>query len=182
MKLYRVFPHLEGAEPSEPGGALYVPTQGGGRLDNPSVYSVFYAGDTAEGAIAEAFGRFPEWSAAILDGPPALPGSWRALASFTLDSDAPLCNLDDAAQLTELGLRPSDVLTRDYSRSRAWALRIYRKSRWAGIRWWSYYDPDWSSFGLWDTARMTLDEVLPLAISDAAVLRAARAIARPVYR
>jgi hypothetical protein len=73
--LYRVFPYLADAAKSEPGGALYVPPQGGGRIDNPGKYSVLYLSDAAAGAVAEAFGRFPEWTPAILEGGPSLPGS-----------------------------------------------------------------------------------------------------------
>jgi len=72
--LYRVFPYLPKAAPGEPGGALYIPPQGGGRLDNPDLYSVFYAGNAEAGAVAEAFGRFPEWTPDLLEGSPSLPG------------------------------------------------------------------------------------------------------------
>jgi hypothetical protein len=101
------------------------------------------------GAIAEAFGRFPEWTPAILEGIPSLPRSVRAIASFHLPDDAPVCNLDDPALLQTLGLLPSDIVTRDYARSRAWARRIYESGNWSDARWWSYYDPQWASFGLW---------------------------------
>ncbi|MBI1790737.1 MAG: RES domain-containing protein, partial [Acidobacteria bacterium] len=80
--LYRVLPFLAAAAEDEPGGALYIPPQGGGRLDNPELYSVLYLSDAASGAIAEAFGRFPEWSPAILEGSPGMPGSVRALAKY----------------------------------------------------------------------------------------------------
>src|SRR3954452_23107372 len=93
--LYRVFPFLPTAGPDQPGGALYVPSQGGGRLDNPDLYSVFYASDTEAGALAEALGRFPEWTPAILDGSPSLPGSSRAIAHYRLPEDAAICDLDD---------------------------------------------------------------------------------------
>jgi hypothetical protein len=178
--LYRVFPWLPTAGPAEPGSPLYVPPQGGGRIDNPTAYPVFYAGDTAEGAIAEAFGRFPEWSPAILAASPALPGSTRAIATYSLLEGAGICDLNDARQLLELNLRPSDVLTRDYARSRAWALAIHSQRRWAGIRWWSWYNPDWSSFGLWDTSGLVLQDAARLNIDTPAFQRAARMIARPI--
>ncbi len=66
--LYRVFPYLKSAANTEPGGAFYIPGQGGGRADNPEIYSVLYFSDAAAGAIAEAFGRFPEWTRAMLAG------------------------------------------------------------------------------------------------------------------
>jgi hypothetical protein len=178
--LYRVFPYLAASRKGEPGGALYVPLQGGGRIDNPGTYSALYLSEAAEGAIAEAFGRFPEWTPAILEGSPSLPGSARAIARYRLANDAPICNLDDPHQLLALGLRPSDVVSRDYTRTRAWARRIYDLGPWSGVRWWSYYDPAWSSFGLWDIRRLTVDEVTPLMLHHPALLEASRTIVRRV--
>ena len=180
VELFRVFPFVPDAPPKDPGGALYVPPQGGGRLDNPDVYSVLYASDAAAGAFAEAFGRFPEWTPAILEGSPALPGSGRAIARYRLDAAAAICDLDDPARLLDLGLRPSSVVSRDYTRTREWARRIHEQGRWAGIRWWSYYDSRWSSLGLWDTTSLSLVEVRPLTIGDAALIEAARTICRRV--
>jgi hypothetical protein len=178
--LYRVFPFLPEAAADEPGGALYVPSQGGGRLDNPNLYSVFYAADSEPGAIAEAFGRFPEWTPAVLEGSPSLPGSRRAIAHYRLTETAALCDLDDPAQLVALGLRPSEIVSREYPRTREWAGRIYRQGDWIGVRWWSYYDPRWRSFGLWDIRQLSLVEVRMLRLEDAAMIEAARVICRRV--
>jgi len=178
--LYRVFPHLAAAGKHDLGGALYVPPQGGGRIDYPGIYSVLYLSDAAAGAIAEAFGRFPEWTHAILEGSPSIPGSVRAIARYRLAEDAPICNLDDSEQLLALGLRPSDVVNRDYTRSRAWARRIYDQGKWSGVRWWSYYAPAWSSFGLWDVKGLTLDGVTPLTLDHPALVEASRTIVRRV--
>ncbi len=130
--------------------------------------------------MAEAFGRFPEWTSAILEGSPSLPGSARALVRVELPGNLPVCNLDDSAQLVELGLHPSDVVTRDYERSRTWARRIYEQRRWIGVRWWSYYDPQWSNFGLWNVETIRLQDVSRIRLDDAAVQEAARMIARRV--
>ena len=178
--LYRVLPFLANAAPEEPGGALYVPSQGGGRLDNPDVYAILYLSDAAAGAIAEAFGRFPEWPPAILAGSPGLPGSVRAIASYRLADDAPLCDLDSPEQLRALRLRPSDVVSRDYSRTRAWARRIYEQRTWVGVRWWSYYDPRWASIGLLKLNRLALVEIRPLRLDDPALIEASRTIARRI--
>ena len=178
--LYRVFPYVPAAAVDEPGGAFYVPSQGGGRLDNPGIYSVLYLSDAPAGAIAEAFGRFPEWNEAILEGAPSLPGSARAMARFHLPDDAPICNLDDPAVLQALGLRPSDIVTRDYARSRAWARRIHEQESWFGARWWSYYDSQWASFGLWNISRLKLDDVKPLRLDEPDFLEASRTIARRI--
>jgi hypothetical protein len=104
--LYRVFPYLAAAAKSEPGGALYVPPQGGGRIDNPGKYSVLYLSDAAAGAVAEAFGRFPEWTPAILEGSPSLPGSARAIARYRLAEDARICNFR-APDLNEFAMSPT---------------------------------------------------------------------------
>ena len=178
--LYRVFPYLAAAPRNQPGGALYLPPQGGGRLDNPSAYSVLYLSDHQAGAIAEAFGRFPEWTAGILAGSPGLPGSARALARYQLAEDLRICNLDDPERLLALRLRPSDVVSRDYAHTRAWALRVHHEKRWGGVRWWSYYDPQWASFGIWDAGSLALADVTPLTLSSPALLEASRTIARRV--
>jgi hypothetical protein len=86
-------------------------------IDSPGIYSILYLSDAPAGAIAEAFGRLAEWNDAILEGSPSLPGSARAIARFRLPDDALVCNLDDPAVLQELGLRPSDVVSRDYART-----------------------------------------------------------------
>jgi len=178
--LFRVFPYVSTVDDHEPGGALYLPRQGGGRIDNPSDYSALYASDAAAGAIAEAFGRFPEWRSSILVGSPALPGSERALARYRLAEKERICNLDDPKQLLSLGLRPSDVVSREYERTRAWAKRIYKQHHWAGICWWSYYNPAWFSFGLWEIKGLVLEDVKALRLDDPALLEASRAIVRRV--
>jgi hypothetical protein len=141
---------------------------------------VLYLSDAAAGAVAEAFGRFPEWTEALFRGSPALPGSQRAIAAYRLAEDAPICNLDDPVQLSQLGLRPSDVVSRDYARTRAWALQIYREHRWIGVRWWSYYDPQWASLGLWDVRNLVVEHVQVLHMHDAAVIEASRIIIRKI--
>jgi hypothetical protein len=177
---YRVFPALSNARPRDPGDALHIPAQGGGRLDNPDLFRILYMGDTPSGAIAEAFGRFPEWTSALLEGSPSLPGSIRALARYYLPDNEPICDLDDPARLLALNLRPSHVVSRDYSRTRAWARQIFQLGNWIGVRWWSYYDPRWASIGLWKTGVLTLEEVVPLRMDHPAFLEAANTILRRI--
>lgn len=176
--VYRVFPFLATAAPEKPGGALYIPPQGGGRLDNPDLFAVLYLSNSPAGAIAEAFGRFPEWIPAILEGSPSLPASVQALARYRLPEDVPLCDLDDPDRLRSLGIRPSEVVSRDYGSTRAWARRIYQQHTWSGVRWWSYYDPRWTSIGLWETASLKLEGVRPLRLTDPDLVEAARTICR----
>jgi hypothetical protein len=91
-----------------------------------------------------------------------------------------VCNLDEPSELAALGLRPSDVVSRDYARTRTWARRLFRDGRWAGVRWWSYYDPRWASFGLWRIEALSMVSVRGLRLDDAAVVEAAGAIARRI--
>jgi hypothetical protein len=155
-----------------------VPPQGAGRIDNPGAYRILFLSDSAAGAIAEAFGRFTEWTRAILEGSPGLPGCLRAMAQYRLAEGAPICNLDHPRQLMALRLPPSDIVSRDYHRTRAWAMRLFEQGRWAGVRWWSYYDPRWSSFGLWDTVRLVPADVTPLALDHPPLAEAARTVVR----
>lgn len=178
--LHRVFPFLASSPPDEPGGALYTPPRGSGRLDNPDLYLVLYVSDFEAGAIAEAFGRFPEWTPAILSGSPSLPGSVPAIARYRFADSAKICNLDDPQQLSRLSLRPSQVVSRDYSRTQAWARRIYGEGVWAGAQWWSYYEPRWASMGLWDIRGLVTEDIRPLRLNDAALIEASRTIIRRI--
>lgn len=178
--LYRVLPRLPDAVHGEPGGPLFVPGLNAGRIDNAEHYTTLYASDDPAGACAEAFGYLRVWSASILRGSPSLPGSSQALATYELDDAAPLCDLDDARRLVDLGLRPSQVVTRERTVTRSWALRIFEEERWSGIRWWSYYDPRWGSHGIWALEALEVADVAPLSIDHPAILEAADVLKRMV--
>lgn len=143
---------------------------------------MLYAGDTIEGAVAEVFGRFDTWDTDLIEARPArgdVPSSRYAVASYEVTEARPLCNLDDAAELQQRGLRPSNVVTRDRSVTQRWATRIYESAQFAGVSWWSYYEPQWRSLGIWDLSSIVLLEPpRPLRVSDPAVTEAARAICR----
>lgn len=175
MRVYRVLPWLESARLGEAGHPLYVsPRQVAGRLDNPDHYRVLYLAEDPVAAVAEAFGSFELWTPAMLSGPPALPGSVQALATYECPDELSLLNLDDANALLEWGLRPSEVVTRDRAATRAWALRVYESRRFAGVRWWSYYNPDWGVMGIWDSARLDVVATERLEV-DSGALGEARA-------
>ncbi len=178
--LYRVFPFLPKAGAREPGGGLFIPGRGGGRLDNPELYSVLYLSNSAAGAIAEAFGRFPEWTPALLEGSPSLPGSFRAIGKYQLSDRVSVCDLDDPAQLVRLNLRPSEIVVRDYTHTRVWARRIFDQGKWNGTQWWSYYDSRWTSVGLWDIRKLSLADVEVLSVDHAALIEASRTIVRRI--
>jgi hypothetical protein len=151
---------------------------GRGRVDSPGLYDVLYLSSAAAGAIAEAFGRLVPWTASMLRVP-AMPNADRAIARFELAEGAHVLDLDDVDSLRELGIRPSDVVTRDREVTQAWALRAFRLKRWIGVRWWSYYDPRWYAYGLWDRRQLTVNGVEPLSLDHPAVVEAATVLRRP---
>lgn len=179
MLLYRVFPWLTSARNGEPGHPLFVPQlQGGGRADNPEHYLSLYLSSAPAGAVAETFGELRSWMAEMFVRP-GLPGSARALATYALPDDAPVCDLDDASTLVRLSLRPSEVVTRRTEATQRWALRIHQEQRWIGVRWWSYYDARWHSYVLWDRAALSVEGVERLDLGHPAVVEASDVIRRP---
>jgi hypothetical protein len=185
MKLYRVFYYVASAAEREPGGVFFIPSQGGGRIDNPRGYETLYLGDSRAGACAEVFNRGKyrrQWSRDMLRGLPILPGSVRAMAGYEFDDKkTPICNLDDPQELLAQKLRPSLVATREYGVSRGWALALFKQRRWSGARWWSYHDARWASFGLWKH-RCIAHGVEELTIDDADLRLAAEVLKIRVVR
>jgi hypothetical protein len=143
-------------------------------------------GDSAEGSIAEAFGRFDFWDAALfeLDGAtPLLPKSSFAIAMYELPEDVQTRDLDDAHTLVYESLRPSEVATRNRDVTQAWAMRTYARGNYVGVRWWSYYDATWHSLALWDISRLVLiGAPQRLHSRDHAVEKAATIIVRRIIR
>lgn len=176
-----MFPWEPDARHGRPGHPLFVPGTGAGRVDNPEHYDTLYLSDSEAGACAEAFAFLPVWGQSMLRGAPAVPGSFRAVATFELDDEVDVCDLDDSPRLVELGLRPSEVVTRDRPVTQAWALRVFREGRWAGVRWWSYYDPRWGSHGIWSTDALRLEHAAGLTVDHPALLEAADALHRPFH-
>ena len=108
-----------------------------------------------------------------------MPNSRYALATYEIGENRPLCNLDDAAELQAYSLHPSRVVTRDRSVTQAWATTIYDSRRFAGVSWWSYYEPDWQSLGIWDLSAVRMVEAPRiLKLDDVVVGEAARTICR----
>ncbi|MBG0738660.1 RES family NAD+ phosphorylase [Paeniglutamicibacter antarcticus] len=155
MLAYRVFPHLAAARMGKTGSADYLyKRQGGGRIDNPAHYDMWYLALTKEGAIGETFGNVPVWSDEMFDFP-ALPGSRRALATFSIPDGLALIDLDDAQTLLDRHLRPTQVISRNRPLTQTWALKIFEfrndagERKWAGVKWWSFQRPQWSIVGIW---------------------------------
>lgn len=164
MLLYRVFPHIDDARRGEPGHPLYIqPRQGMGRWDNPDKYLVRYLAVSPECAIGEAFAHLKAWTPAMLRRPD-LPGSERRIAVFQFDETTnPLIDLDDAATLVRLGLRPTDVVIRNRPKTQTIAAQIFDEGRWAGIRSWSYHRPQWPVVALWTQRSLKAHSILGIA-------------------
>lgn len=177
-----MLPYLAGARRGRPFHPLYVPPAvGSHRVDNPDRYHVMYASDAAAGAVAESFGWRQTWGARMLRGHRSEPASVQALVEYEAqDAALNVCDLDDARRLVVLALRPSEVVTRDRAVTQAWAARIFDGGGFAGVRWWSYYDPRWGSLGLWDVRALKVAKVTQLTLEHPAVVEAAAVLNRPL--
>jgi hypothetical protein len=185
IPLYRVFTFREGAAPHAPGGALHIPPQGRGRVDNPQHYRAYYATQQPEAAVAEVLGaREPgPIQADSLRGSPLIKGSVLALATVQIPSRERICDLDDPKELIARKLRPSKVITREYRVSQQWALVIFeerRAAQWIGVSWWSYYESSWTSVAVWKPSVLKLLDVQPLTLEHTAVREAARILKRAI--
>lgn len=183
MLVYRVFPYLPAARPGEPGHPLYQHRpQRGGRIDHPD-YHVWYLSRQPEAAVGETFGNLAVWDRSMFSFP-LLPGSQRALGVFRLPDDLRLLDLDDPRVLVELGLRPTQIVTRNLAVTQQWGHRIWSQRdphdpslrRWQAITWWSYHRPTWEVLGCWLTPEF--DHVEEIDLGHVAVREAAAALHR----
>lgn len=186
MLAYRVIPHLPGARAGRPGHPLYEHRpQRGGRIDHPD-YHVWYLSRLAEAACGESFGNLARWEPSMLEFP-QLPGAHRALGTFALPDDLRVLDLDDPARLVRLGLRPTQVVTRNLTVTQTWGHRIWSETdphtgdhAWHAVSWWSCHHPVWTVLASW--LRPQLVEVEPLHLDHPAIIDAAQALQRVVAR
>lgn len=186
MLVYRVFPYLAAAKKGAPGHPLYEHhPQRGGRIDHPDYY-VWYVARSPEAACGETFGNQPDWNDDMFAFP-GLAGSRRALGTFRLPDDLRVCDLDDARQLVQLGLRPTQVVVRNPAVTQAWGHRIWAMADpggagrlWDAVSWWSYHRPSWPIVASW--FRPELVDVQALDLDHPAIQEAATALVRPLER
>ena len=185
MLLYRVFGYLPSAKQGEPGHPRHVNRpQIHGRLDNPTEYDCWYLARDMAGAVGEAFGNQGVWTESMFPAP-WLPGGRRALGVFEVPDDIAVLDLDDAQNLADRGLRPTQVVIRNLPVTQGWALRIFQETtadgarKWDGVKWWSFQRPQWEVYGLWNGAPVCVD-VQPLDLAHPAVVDAAKTLARPL--
>ena len=152
--------------------------QGGGRIDVPGL-SVIYLSSAPAGAVAEVFAPLGSWSPRIFESP-STPRARRALGRYELGDRARILDLDDAETLQALGLRPSEVVSRDRAVTQRWAQAIVKQRPWDGVRWWSFHDPRWHSYGLWDRHHLKVTGIERLDLHHPAVVEAATLLRRPM--
>lgn len=182
MLVYRVFPYLDSAPPGTPGHPLYEHRpQRGGRADHPDYY-VWYVARQSEAACGETFGNISRWTDSMFEFP-AVPGARRALGIYELPDDLRICDLDDPRRLVELGLRPTQVVTRNLAVTSAWAHRIWSEKSaatggqaWQAVQWWSFHRPHWTVLASWEQPRFVGVEALGL--SHPAIDAAAKSLNR----
>lgn len=191
MRVYRVTwvaPHWRQLTPTDPGHPLYLPVdrQGAGRFDNPDNYVALYVSLTPEGAVGESFANMSRWTASYVTQ--HRDDAERSLVSYDLD-DGGIIDLDDAATLVSLALRPSDVVRRNRDLTQELALRLWRTREQGtlGVKWWSYWRPEWQCLMLWSSdieppyhPQATVHEVQALAVDHPAVQTAADVLPRLV--
>lgn len=170
---------MPSAAPTEPGGLFYVGRSTSGRIDNPDVYAVLYLAKEPDCAIAETFGRLPQWSASTFVNAKGTP---YVVATYELAASAEVFNLDDVSSLASLGVQQvSRIVSRDRAYTQQLARRVYDMGRFCGISWWSYWEPTYTALGIWDLTLLKSEGVVePLTASSEVVKRTARAIARQV--
>jgi hypothetical protein len=183
--LYRCFPWDRSVEATAPGGAVWLPRslQGRGRHDAPERYGCLYVSEEPASAVVESLAALVGTDLA----PPDLVrgGLPLALASISLPDEGLVLDLDEPRVLSEEGLRPSAVATRERSRSRADAEALFdRHPDAAGIRWWSTFESRWANVTLFDRAagRLGVETVRRLTVDDPVVGEAAHVLglaARP---
>ena len=176
--LYRIFPSTPGADPTEPGGALFVPRfdQGGGRHDNPDTYGAIYLSTVPAASVAELLivlrtQRLRPQHLTTEGFPYALAG---------IDEGAiEVLDLDDPRNLAARDLHPSGVATRVRRRTQRLALRLYEEGV-DGLAWWSTIEASWINVTLFDdraAGRLTVvGEPEPLTLDHPAVREAAEAV------
>lgn len=184
MYLYRVFPYVPRARAGQPGHPAYLnPRQGAGRIDNPDSYICWYLARDAAAAVGEVFGDLAQWTADALIVP-FLEGARRALGVYELPDEVRVLDLDDARNLVELGLRPTNVVSRDRKVTQAWAMSIFSvrdtsgEPAWDGVSWWSMRESSWPVYGIWGVTPKPVD-VQPLTLESAAVIQASDLLVRP---
>jgi hypothetical protein len=178
--LYRLFPWSSTAAAGQPGGPLFNPRrqQGSGRHDRPELYGVLYLSRAATSAVAEWLAVFRGQSLTADDLQRTDRRQW-ALVSFDDSGLADLPDLDEPAEMSRRGLRPSGVATHRRPVTQQLAAQLFAEGT-AGFAWWSTLEAAWSNVTLFaERAQSGLRVAEPpraLTIDDPLVGEAAAAV------
>lgn len=170
MLLWRVFPYDASAAPGAPFSADCIPTgQGAGRFDVPDLTPVWYFAESPDHAVAEVLQglRNQALDAADLTRygmPLALVHARLRLARSKLPD---LC---DPVMLQAYGVRPDDLATMDFTRTRSIARALFRAGC-AGFRWWSALGGDWHTTVLFHKKLNVMVHGTPAELLNAARYR-----------
>ncbi len=180
MRCFRVYPHVASVARAHIGHALHrPPRQGTGRIDNPQEYLTLYAAGRPSVSVAEIFAAQPSpWDETTLYRADSRP---YYLAEIEFPDERPVCNLDDPRVLLDRMLKPSSIVSRDRTRTQAWALDIFHESRWDGVSWWSFYDPDVPALGLWNLADAAVVRTEILRVDSEPFIDAAKLLNRTIH-
>lgn len=140
--LWRVFPYDTTALSRAPFAPDCIPSgQGAGRFDIPDLTPVWYFAESPEHAVAEVIQGLRNQT---LDGPDLTRyGMPLALVDARLRVDnAKLPDLCDPAMLQSYGVRPDDLASTDFTRTRSIARALFQAGC-VGFRWWSALTGDW---------------------------------------
>jgi RES domain len=176
--LYRAFPSLPGAGPTDEGGPLFVPRldQGRGRHDNPDAYGALYLSRVPASPVAEVLRDY--LARRIPPSPLLREGSPIALVTVAED-DLDLIDLDDPRVLSALDLRPSGIATHDRETTQPLARRLYDEGA-SGLEWWSTIEASWINVTLFADRAVgrlsVVDEPESLTIDHPVVEAAAEAV------
>lgn len=182
LRLFRCYPRVSGARQGKPGHWSFVPTpQFHGRWDNADLYESWYFSRSPAGAIAESFYNKRRWIPEVFLTPAGAP---RALAEFSYDGPQPI-DLDDAATLVALGVRPSEIVVQDLSTTQSIARRVFEGAspEEGGLSWWSSQLPSETSVLLWGEGGkppvgLRLVGIQALSVEHPAVVEAASKLYR----
>ncbi|WP_461639805.1 RES family NAD+ phosphorylase [Leucobacter sp. BZR 635] len=182
LRLFRCYPKAAGARTGMPGHWTFVPRpQFHGRWDNSDLYDSWYFSRSAVGAIAESFYNKRTWIPEVFL---TAAGEPRALAEFRYTGPE-VVDLDDAAALVQLNVRPSEIVVQDLGVTQQISRGIFESegSARGGLSWWSSQMPSESSILLWGAggkppAGLELVGIQSLSVEHPAVVEAAARLYR----
>jgi hypothetical protein len=177
VELYRVFDWDGRARGRREGGPLFVARtrQGAGRHDSPARYGAWYCSRLAVSAVAESIQHFR--GQLLVDDDFRRAGRLtKALVALRLGPGVRIVDLDDPAELTARGWRPSQVATRRRPVTQQLAATLFDEGA-GGLAWWSVLDADWINVTLFHERALPFASIAaaprPLSIEMSEVREAA---------